>query len=713
MNYYAIPLFVTFVLLLGEGYFVFRNNPKSKQNALFALFCLSLCVWLFCFGMMYLTRDEKWALFWARNGFFGIVFVPILAYHFVASFVGAKKDKILLGLYLSSIPSLLVFRTNLVYEKVVLHFWGYYPQAGKFYSVFLICFLVGFCCSVWRLMAALKKTDEPFTPQKQNQIKYLIFAFGIGTTGVIDYIGKFQSINIYPWGYISALFFVSLFGMAIVKYQLLEIEIFIRRTAVFTGLFAVLYGTFAMIAFIGQEFFTNTLKLQWNHWLAMIPTMMIITFAIKPLEKYLTNTTEAFLFQKKHNNRELLKTFTNEILTVLDLQELMDSTTEGLVRILKLESACILMFDKESKSYKIVSSNGINDSSIVFQSSDTIIMYLKATHTHILKDQSADQFSEDGALKEDFRKLSAQLCLPVMLHDELIGVLCLGNKKSGEEYEAEDIDILNTLARTEAIAISNAQLFDELSKTQAEAAQREKMAVIGTLAAGINHEICNPLGIVRGNCEMFLLNNRDGLYQGKSSEEILEITSNIMSKVIRETDRATSITKRLSSFAKPSKREQMEEVFAEKEVDEVLGLVEHDLKFNNIQIEKQFPQNFPKFFADKNQIQEVLFNIIRNAVQAMDKDQGRIEISGLAENGTAMIRIGDNGSGIPHEKTEQIFHPFYTTKAPGKGTGLGLFIVKQIVERNKGTISVESHLGVGTTFTLSFSAVKNEEVVKK
>src|SRR3989344_9541262 len=103
-----------------------------------------------------------------------------------------------------------------------------------------------------------------------------------------------------------------------------------------------------------------------------------------------------------------------------------------------------------------------------------------------------------------------------------------------------------TLARTLGIAIANAQLFDELSKTQAEAAQREKMAVIGTLAAGINHEICNPLGIVRGQCEMFLLNLRDGIYSSKDRDEICQIATDIMNKVIKETDRATGITKKLS-----------------------------------------------------------------------------------------------------------------------------------------------------------------------
>ena len=133
-----------------------------------------------------------------------------------------------------------------------------------------------------------------------------------------------------------------------------------------------------------------------------------------------------------------------------------------------------------------------------------------------------------------------------------------------------------------------------------------------------------------------------------------------------------------------------------------MALIGHDLKLSNIQFSKSFAVDFPPIFADKRQIQEVLFNIIRNAAQAMDKKDGKIELSGVTSNGTAILKISDNGSGIPTDKLGQIFNPFFTTKDPGKGTGLGLFIVKQVVERNRGTIVVDSIEGAGTTFTLSF-----------
>ncbi len=575
--------------------------------------------------------------------------------------------------------------------------FGLYPKVGWIHPFFLGWLFTSM--ALIHLMLFLGFKDEKRDSSSRNQAKYIWLAFIAVTPVIVDFIPNY-GIRIYPAGFLFVLIFGVVSAYAIVRHQLMDIEVVIKRTAVFAGLFAFVYGVFMVFTILGQRFFQSTLG--WNQWTAMIPTVLVITFSLRPLEIFLTNATERFLFQKKYDYRELLRTFTNEILTVLDLQKLMDQTIAGLMKIIKLESACVLLLNDEKKVYEKVAASGLKEKEIMFFNDDALITTLKASGQAILKDKNVDKMGESH-LKDNFKRLNAQLCLPLLLHDNLIGVLCLGMKKSGGDYTQEDIDILTTLARTEAIAISNARLFDELSKTQAEAAQREKMAVIGTLAAGINHEICNPLGIVRGQCEMFLLNLRDGFYKGTAKEEIIKISSEIMNKVIKETDRATSITKKLSSFAKPAKQSSEEEVRVENEIEEVLGLIGHELKLNNIEIKKEFPKDFPSICADKKQIEEILFNIIRNAAQAMDAGRaGKIILSGSSQNGSALIRISDNGSGIPQDKIGQIFNPFYTTKAPGKGTGLGLFIVKQVVERNKGTISVESEEGAGTTFTLTF-----------
>jgi len=234
------------------------------------------------------------------------------------------------------------------------------------------------------------------------------------------------------------------------------------------------------------------------------------------------------------------------------------------------------------------------------------------------------------------------------------------------------------------------------------------MAVIGTLSAGINHEICNPLGIARGQCEAFLLNVKDRLYNDKSPEELLAKAKDIMAKVIKETDRATAITKKLSSFAKPAKGEA-ELVNIDKEIDDVFGLVGYELKLDKIEFEKNIEKGLLNIFVDRKQLQEVLFNLIRNAGQAIG-EKGKITVTARQDRGKICIDIRDTGSGIADDKLKELFNPFFTTKDPGKGTGLGLFIVRQVVEKNGGKIYLkETKVGEGTTFTVEFPITADQE----
>lgn len=225
----------------------------------------------------------------------------------------------------------------------------------------------------------------------------------------------------------------------------------------------------------------------------------------------------------------------------------------------------------------------------------------------------------------------------------------------------------------------------------------------GKLLSVINHEISNPLGIARGQCEAFLLNMQDGYYKDKSPEELIEKVKEIMMKVIRETDRAAAITRSLSDLAKPAKPE-MEAVDVSSEIDNVAQFIGYELKLENIEFEKNVEAGLPAILVDRKQFQEILFNVIRNAGQAIG-EKGRISISARGAGSKIVIDISDNGSGILEDKIKELFNPFFTTKGPGKGTGLGLFIARQMVERNGGQIYLkETSVGGGSTFRLEFNA---------
>lgn len=699
MSMFSLSGLLIGITSLSMSVFIFLKSKGNSVNKLWSIFCLCVAVWGFgCLAIGY-SNAEKALMFW-RIAYVGVIFIPALFYHFVINFLGVDNKKSLFIAYALTSGFLILNFTNLMMPSTTLMFGELYylSPPGFLYPFFVFYFVLLVVSSHVKLWNFMKKTQNQ---QKAIQVRWFFMATLVGFAGGITCFLPVFNYKTYPYGNFTVPLYPLIMSYAIVKHQLMDIEVIVRRTAVFAGLFAFVYGVFTVVTILGQEFFKNSLG--WNQWVAMIPTVAIITFSLRPLENFLTNVTEKFLFQKKYDYRELLKLFTNEVLMIVDLQKLTEQTIAGLNNIIKIESAAVFLHDKDAKTYKLVAGIGTKEKDIKFDEKSLLVSFLKSTQHPIVKDKSVDSM-ESGELKESFRRMNAQVSLPIASHDDLIGILSLGMKKSGEDYTQDDLDILGSLARTLGIAIRNAQLFDEQGKTQAVAAQAEKMAVIGTLASGINHEICNPLGIVRGQSEMFLLNYKDGFYKEKTAPELLKICADIMQKIIKETDRATAITKKLSSFAKPSKKGDFEDVYIDKEIDEVIGLVGHDLKINNIEFKKEFSPNFPAIHADKKQMQEVLFNIIRNAAQAIEglKQSGKISVTGVAEGSMAGIYISDTGGGIPPDKIGQIFNPFYTTKAPGKGTGLGLFIVKQVVERNKGSILVESEYGVGTTFILKF-----------
>ncbi len=240
---------------------------------------------------------------------------------------------------------------------------------------------------------------------------------------------------------------------------------------------------------------------------------------------------------------------------------------------------------------------------------------------------------------------------------------------------------------------------DQIKLKQAEALLKEKMVFSGMLASAINHEIANPLSIARGQCESFVLSWKEGLYKNRPSDELLEKSVLIMERVIKETDRISEITKRLADFIKPGASVKSQKINVAAEIEEALTFLSAEIKLSDIRIKKDIPAGLPAITADKKHIQQIFFNILKNAVHALENRRS-IEILGRQEGSCLRLEIKDTGLGIKEGDMEKVFTPFFTTKSGG--TGLGLFIVKQLTEINKGTIEIKSKFGEGTSVVLCF-----------
>ncbi len=226
--------------------------------------------------------------------------------------------------------------------------------------------------------------------------------------------------------------------------------------------------------------------------------------------------------------------------------------------------------------------------------------------------------------------------------------------------------------------------------------QTEKLATIGQLAVGIAHEIGTPLNIISGNAEFMLLdmNETDRGYQE-------------LSTIIGQTKRMSLLMRQLLDFARP-KILSLQPVDVNSVITEVLDFVRPQSKTNQIEIGTSFGESVPKVYGDPALLYQVFLNLIVNSLQAMAQGgELRVESSVEATGGDrerVVVSIRDTGEGIPPENLEKVFAPFFTTKEPGKGTGLGLAVTHRIIQEHNGKIEVESEVGKGTVVTIRFNA---------
>lgn len=228
---------------------------------------------------------------------------------------------------------------------------------------------------------------------------------------------------------------------------------------------------------------------------------------------------------------------------------------------------------------------------------------------------------------------------------------------------------------------------EEIKKIHSQLFRSEKLASMGKLAAGVAHEINNPLTGILTNSSLLL----EDLTPGDPRREDVEV-------IVKETIRCREIVKRLLDFARQTKpMKQITNV--NNLIDNIILLVRNQASFRNIEIIKILDGTVPEIMADTDQIQQVFINLILNAAEAMPKGGTLTIYSKLYDNGEFLsIQFTDTGQGIPEDAREKIFDPFFTTKE--QGTGLGLSISYGIIEQHGGTISVESRVGKGSKFII-------------
>ncbi|MBN2548773.1 MAG: GAF domain-containing protein [Anaerolineales bacterium] len=237
-------------------------------------------------------------------------------------------------------------------------------------------------------------------------------------------------------------------------------------------------------------------------------------------------------------------------------------------------------------------------------------------------------------------------------------------------------------------AIILEQDITEKRRLEAILTQSEKLAAVGQLAAGIAHEINNPLTAIIANAQIL---HRE-LPPNDDLQESVEL-------IARAGARAAQVVRNLLDFAR-KEQYYLGVTDLNETLRRALELIQHELISRGASLTYHADQDLPSILASADQLQSVWLNLLLNAIDSLDKPSGQIQVNTCLQGREIRVVVSDNGKGIPAENLTRIFEPFYTTKAPGRGTGLGLAVSHRIISQHGGYIRVESQVGAGSTFTV-------------
>ncbi len=232
----------------------------------------------------------------------------------------------------------------------------------------------------------------------------------------------------------------------------------------------------------------------------------------------------------------------------------------------------------------------------------------------------------------------------------------------------------------------------------------QKLKAVGTLTAGVAHELNNPINNIMLTAAMLAED-----YEDLSDEDRLDMANDL----VGESERAQNIVRNLLDFARESGMEsELHEI--QDVIEDTLRLASNQIKLANVKVKGELAENLPPIYGDRRQLEQVFLNLVLNALDAMP-DGGTLTISCDTVKGKDMISIDftDTGTGIPEEKLADIFNPFFTTKPDAKGTGLGLSVSLGIIKQHGGDVRVKSQVGKGSTFTVLLPAAKVPAPIRK
>jgi two-component system sensor histidine kinase HydH len=677
----ALSSLVAAIVGLAIGASVLLREPRRSTHVLFATFAFNIAlVKLFSFFATYLNTDFfLWATMLAA------VSLPATAQRFFQAFLGDEAGPPPLSR--STVVGAVVFYLALCAS----HFIGQQQplHARTWFGVaFAIYVFAGLYSSVYYLYRRYRAT-----PSRVEKIRLLYLVVG----GVATVTFALVDLMLSAWGPSFANIFITIYlfflSQTLVRYRLLDLNELLGRMMVLATLVLIVtlvYG--ALVKWVRptdhELFFFNTL---------MASTAILILF--DPLRTRVEGALTRWLFQEKYELTRRVANLRADLMNVIDVRDLTPRVLSALEDSRRVTHASIYIVDPDGSGYELAGHIGPRPEARIdavaqraflerLRRSGVISVEGLDREVAALKLAQSEEKENLALMSRVLEMMHGSVVLAIAGEDQLLGMLVLRDERLREAYSSDEIELFRGVAASIGVTLQNSRVY-ELMK------ERERLASLGQMAAGLAHEIRNPLGSIKGAAQVL-----QPIVQETNDASIKEF----LNIIVEEVDRLNKIVSQFLDYARPY-RGDPKPLDINDAVRKTLALMEKEGGHTGIEISTALFEGLPQVRADAEQLRQVFLNLSINAIQAMPQG-GKLAVSSSLRRSTLRgataafleVRFRDTGVGITAGDLKNLFIPFFTTK--DKGTGLGLPISQRIVENHGGRIEVRSKPGAGSTFTV-------------
>lgn len=695
MNIQAVSALLASVLILAIGLSVLLRR-RDRIFTAFAAFTFTVAAWHACTFVAAATGSPLvgWLSLWAAAT------IPPTAIAFFRLFlaqpsIGGQRK----GPRVTLAWTLLAYLA-LVYSAIIhpIHesIWFQLPFGAYVFGGMYRC--------VYDMYMQYRSTAKRV---ERTRVRYLALGGFVATTLQLTDVLPRLGVAWPTIGNVLGILYLYFLSQTLFRNRLIDLNELVGKMAVLGSLVVLLWAVYGFLLYWiggGQKglYLLNALV-----------ASFVILILFEPVRGRLENGINRWILRQRHELRGRLEQLRRDLPGVVDIPDMTARIVTALEESRRVTDGSLYLLDPDGAGFDRAGFFGAGPAERLDAQADRAFLdkvragYLDVELLGRELDQLGDPADEPKraaiqALLARADEIRADLVFPLLGSAEteqgpwLLGLLAVRDDRADGAFDPDDLDTFRQLAAQAARVIESSQAYERVK-------ERDRLAALGEMAAGLAHEIRNPLGAIKGAAQLLVVDGKP-IEPGQEAAELMEI-------IVEEANRLNNVVTRFLDYVRSEKseREAQGKVDVNAVIRKTVQLVQQSNDAKNIELRFRTDDLLPSVIGDPEALLQVFLNLGLNAIQAMP-DGGTLEIlttrrrrSRLGYGQFAEIRFRDTGVGIPRDKLKKLFIPFYTTKQ--KGTGLGLAISQRIVSQHGGTIEVRSTPGQGSTFSVFLPAM--------